>query len=196
MKDELQAREKLIEATTELIRQYGNIEDVTIRDITARAGVGVGLVNYHFQTKENLVNQCIQRIISQVISQFDPLYKSLEMEPMNKLRFLVKENFNFLINNPGLSRASITTDMLSDNTHDNTMQTTNAYRPVLQEVCGDRATEQEIGILLHVLISSIQVAFLRKSVLKETMRIDFMDKKQRDEFVDKTIDHVLARYME
>ncbi len=194
-KDEQQAREKLMEVTTQLIRERGNIEEVTIRDIAAQAGVGVGLVNYHFQTKENLVNLCIQRIIGQIIGQFDPLYRSLSGSPMDKLRLLIKENVAFLVNQPGLSRASITSNLLAGSAHDNTMQTMEAYRPVLREVCGEKATEKEINILLHVLISSMQAMFLRRETVKETMGIDITDKAERDELADTVLDHLFNKYM-
>ena len=50
----------IIEVTTELIEQHnGNIKDM----IAAKAGVGLGLINYHFRSKEKLITECVQRII-------------------------------------------------------------------------------------------------------------------------------------
>ncbi len=64
-------KEKLIMVTIELITGGGgNIEDITTRAIAQKAGVGVGLVNYHFQTKDNLIEICVGRIIRNVISVF------------------------------------------------------------------------------------------------------------------------------
>ena len=195
MKEDLQAKERIIEAATQLIKESGHPEQVTIREVAARAAVGVGLVNYHFQTKENLINQCIQRIISKVIDQFEPLSQSLDLEPAAKLRYLAKVNLDFLINNAGFSRTSITTDMLSPHSGDNTMQTTKAYLPLLHEVCGKGIADSEILFLFHMLISTVQSAFLRKDVLSEVMGIDLSVKSQRDLFIDKIIDTVFAAHI-
>lgn len=187
-KDEIEAREKIIAAAIELIEQYGDAARITVRDIAAKAGVGVGLINYHFQTKENLISHCVQRIISVVISNFEPLYKSLEMKPVDKLRHLVKSTGAFLAAKPGISRISIVNDLVSGNLDDNSSQTGRAYFPVIKEACGEGKTDKEVAVLLHMLISSIQIAFLRKDMIRETMDIDFYDTKQRDAFVDMIID--------
>lgn len=78
--------------TIQLIEQHADFDKITIREIAAKANVRVGLINYHFQTKQNLINQCVQRMISLIISKFDSLYQSLTMKPLDKLRYLVIDN--------------------------------------------------------------------------------------------------------
>lgn len=64
-------KNRIIEVTTELIEQHnGNIKDITARMIAANANVGLGLINYHFGSKEDLITECVQNIISQVIAGF------------------------------------------------------------------------------------------------------------------------------
>ena len=64
-------KNRIIEVTTELIEQHnGNIKDITARMIAAKAGVGLGLINYHFRSKEKLITECVQRIIGTVVTQF------------------------------------------------------------------------------------------------------------------------------
>lgn len=194
-KREAEAREKIIEAATALIAEHGGAENVTTRDIAARSGVGVGLVNYHFQTKENLINLCVQRIIGDVISGFDALYKGLELEPIEKLRFLVKSTARFLARNPGISRTSITADMLAPAREDNTSQTLEAYFPVIREVCQGRATETEMRVLLHLLVSALQAAFLRGDSFRGFAGLDFSNDTQRDQLVDVIIYILFRKYV-
>ena len=47
-------RESLIEATLQCLREYGD-EGVSVRRISAAAGVSVGLINHHFPGKASLV---------------------------------------------------------------------------------------------------------------------------------------------
>lgn len=192
--DDRQTKERIIEAATELIKQYGSAESVTMRDIAAGAGVGVGLINYHFQTKERLLELCIQRIISRVIDGFEPMYKALDgMPPLEKLQTLLKSTASFLAAQPGLSRTSIVTDLISPTVGDNTTQTISVYLPVAREVCPD-APDSEVFRKLHTLVSSVQAAFLRKDVLKAEQHLDYDDKKTRDAFIDALVEDLFGGY--
>lgn len=192
-KRDIEARELLIEAATALIREHGGTETVTTRDIAARAGVGVGLVNYHFQTKEHLLDLCTQRIISRVIGGFDRLHQSIgDMPPIGRLRFLVKENARFLADNPGISRASILHDLHTPGAGDNTDQTLQAYLPVVREVCGDKICDAELRVLLCTMIFTLQVAFLRGNAFGKALGLDLEDPAQRDQFVDLLIDRLFC----
>ena len=181
-------KEKILDATTALIGECASIEGVTIRDIAAKAGVGVGLVNYHFQAKENLINQCVQKIIGNVINNFDKVYQSLTMEPLDKLRVLTKRMCSFLVHNQGISRMSILSDQFSGNFSDNTSQTIKAYLPVMREVCGHKKSDKEMYLLTHILISTLQSAFLRRDILLQNVQIDFYDAQQQELFIDGVID--------
>ena len=177
-----------MDATTKLIDECVSIENVTIRDIAANAGVGVGLINYHFQTKENLINQCVQKIIGNVISTFNAIYQSLTLEPLDKLRFLAKSTCTFLVKNQGISRASILSDLFAGNCSDNTTQTIEAYLPVVRELCGEKKSEKELYLSTHILITTLQSAFLRRNVFMQNAEIDFYDTEQREGFIDMVIE--------
>ncbi len=191
-RDDKQTKERIIEAATALIKQHGSAESVTMRDIAADADVGVGLINYHFQTKEHLLEVCIQRIISRVIDGFEPLYKGLDgMPPLDKLKTLLKSTASFLAAQPGLSRTSIVTDLVSPSPGDNTTQTISVYLPVIREICPD-APEDELFRKIHTIVAAVQAAFLRKHVLKAAQRLDYDDKNARDAFIDALADDLFG----
>lgn len=189
-KRDTETREKIIEVTTQLIREHGGTESVTTRDIAACAGVGVGLINYHFQTKEHLLDLCVQKIISRVIDGFDGLYKSLNMSPIDKLRFLAKQNMRFLLANPGISRASILHDIHNPGAGDNTAQTLQAYLPVVREVYGDQADDLQVMASLHTLIFTMQVLYLRTGHIAHSLDYDLANHEQWDRFIDTLIDRL------
>lgn len=100
MKKSDQAKEKIIAVTTQLIENSGgNIDEITTRAIAEKAGVGVGLVNYHFQTKENLIEICVQRIIGNVIGSFK-LSAMENMGGIERVKAVMKLVADFLIQNP------------------------------------------------------------------------------------------------
>lgn len=201
-KRDTETRDKIIEAASQLIREQGGTESVTTRDIAARAGVGVGLINYHFQTKEHLLDLCIQRIISRVIDGFDALTRSVDLPPVDKLRFLLKQNMRFLVENPGISRASILHDIHTPGGGDNTAQTLQAYLPVVRaalaslsrsypsETCGEEVDEGHVVAITHCLIYTLQILFLRGGAGALTSGCDPADPEQRDRFIDALIDRM------
>ena len=192
--EDRQTKERIIEAATALIKQHGSAEGVTMRDIAAGAGVGVGLINYHFQTKEHLLEVCIQRIISRVIDGFEPMYQGLDgMAPLDKLKTLLKSTASFLAAQPGLSRTSIVTDLVSPASGDNTTQTISVYLPVVREVC-PTASEGDRLRRLHTLVSSVQAAFLRRDVLQATRLLDYGDESARNAFIDALVDDLFGGY--
>jgi AcrR family transcriptional regulator len=184
-------KEKILHSTIELLGECETVEKVTVRDVALRAGVGVGLINYHFQTKENLVNLCVQRIIGDVIKRFDQLSQSLNMEPIEKLRFLAKRNCSFLVQNKGISRISILSDIENGNFTDNTSQTIKAYLPVVRAVCSEKKSDKEIYLVTSIMISAFQSAFMRGNVFMEGLELDFYEMHQRDLIVDMIIDNVI-----
>ena len=82
MKDKENLKEAIICATTELIQEFdGDVNKITLRRISERANVGLGLINYHFGSKEQLITLCVQRIINNVVLNFSPDDKLYNKEP-------------------------------------------------------------------------------------------------------------------
>jgi AcrR family transcriptional regulator len=54
-------RESLVEATLRCLRQYGH-DGVSVRRISAAAGVSIGLINHHFPSKSGLVAETYETL--------------------------------------------------------------------------------------------------------------------------------------
>ncbi len=55
----------IIDATIQIIEESeGDIKNITARKIADRSGVALGLINYHFGSKENLIAESCGRIIN------------------------------------------------------------------------------------------------------------------------------------
>ncbi len=186
-------KKKMLNATIELMNECDNLNKLSLRRIAKRAGVTVGLINYHFQTKENLLNKSIQVLINQVISKWYDRYNQLSGDPLTKLKSALKTTATFLAKNPRLSKASILFDYTNPREDDNSIQTMKAYLTALKPIFGDSKTEQELKILVHQIISAGQAAFLRADVFKKFTGIDFFDDKQRDAFMDCLVDNIIKK---
>ncbi len=61
----MDSKEAIIQATIALINENGEcIDDITVREICKKADVGLGLINYHFGSKEN---KCLKYYINWVL---------------------------------------------------------------------------------------------------------------------------------
>ncbi len=188
MKKPEDIKDRVIAATTELIiAGSGTVDEITTRAIAERAQVGVGLVNYHFQTKENLIELCVQRIISNVIAEFKPPEKE-NLSCIERLQAVAKAVADFLAENPSVSRISILGDYNRPQASDNTMRAAQGFMNSLQ---GTDLSESTQKILMFELVSILQAAFLRRDLSKELWGYDFNCKPERDRFIDLAVKRLM-----
>ncbi len=179
-------KEELINVTISLINENGgDVDKVTIRDITSRSGVSVGLINYHFGNKDNLIAECVQSIITGIIKSFKPNIKVDEgLSPFEagKARIIntACEVFEFLFANPSISRVSILND------HEHYTGHTNTYYCV-RGVCANIGEAIEDPLKKELVASSIvatmQSAFLRAINEKSFLGYDFTKKEDRNRYI-------------
>lgn len=178
-------KDKLINVTIDLIKETrGSIDKITIREIAQRAGVGVGLVNYHFQSKKNLVEICVQQIISGIIAQSKPDVANLS--PMEKLKCSVKISIDFIMDNPEISRISVLNDLCQGKQNDNTFQTLSRYYFHASNLGLNENTFFKAVFLIH----GLQGIFLRWELYKG--EFDFSDKVQRDSLIDNLVEKIFG----
>lgn len=178
-------RERILESTLALMREGGHdLEALTIRGIAERAGVSVGLINHHFGSKEKLVEQCVQRIIGGVISAFTPSIPTAD--PVGKLQCVAKQVADFLMNNPAISRQSILGDLAHPEAADNTMRTAEGFARRFAGAVPNQADLRRAFLLTAIL----QVSFLRKETLADSIGIDFFSKPERDAYIDAWVEQI------
>lgn len=81
---ECSKKELILNVTLELMQNEG-IEAVTVRKIAALAQVNVALVNYHFGSKDKLINAAIQVLVTSFKETFAILDNS-SVEPRERLK--------------------------------------------------------------------------------------------------------------
>lgn len=183
------AKEAIVETVISMLKDGAKAKELTVREIAKKAGVGVGLINYHFQTKENLIDIAVQRHADNIIDMVPELLDKLEGTAKQKLISFTKLMLNYLANNPSAARITILRDMSSAHTADNTERILDAIEPLILQITGD--DRYWTRLLSGIFCYTFQSAFLRADVIKESTGFDFFDDEQRSRYVEDTIETVL-----
>ncbi len=183
MNKNVNVKSRIIEVTTELIEQYnGNIKDITARMIATKANVGLGLINYHFGSKEKLITECVQRIIGKVVKEFH-MTKQYETDK-ERLTACATYVFNFLFEHSAISRVSILGDFQNYTGNCNSVLTQQGFS--LSFMNG--ISNEDKSMFVFILTAAMQVAFLGSGTIKQLFGYDFTKTEDRAAYIGKLVD--------
>lgn len=184
VQDQTDIKEKIIDSTISLIESSdGLIENITMRAIAQKADVAVGLINYHFTSKMNLIELCVQRIISHVMSTFPGTRNAedggiVDDKRGGDMASFTSSVFTFLIDHPEISKIS----MLSDLAHPNPKSNSSvSYRAILKAL-PETDSEDIRKVKAFMLLSTIQSAFLNRDIGDVLLGHNLNDKDKYERF--------------
>ena len=185
-------KQKIIQDTIRLIEgKDSRLMDITVRDICHEAGISVSQINYHFQTKENLIAECVQVIIGDVISRSEAVAATIQgTTAVVKLKCMLKRTFGFLYSNENISKISILTDHQKPHADDNTAQTIRAYQPLVEAALKERNLPYGSEMITTTIILDFQGTFLRTDVIKQDLHVDLREDSARNRWVDEYVERV------
>ena len=82
-------RQQLIDATMKCIAKKG-MGSTTLSDVAGTAGLSQGIVNLHFESKDNLLNETLRYIADEYKTQFDSALQRAGPAPADKLQALME----------------------------------------------------------------------------------------------------------
>ena len=176
-------KNRIIEVTTELIEQHnGNIKDITARMIAEKSDIGLGLINYHFGSKEKLITECVQRIIGQVVSGFH--MEQVFQTDKERLAAWATYVFNFLFEHSAISRVSIFGDFQNYTENCNSVLTQRGFSLSLK----NGISNEDKSMFVFILTAAMQVAFLGSETVKQLLGYDFTKIEDRAAYIGKLVD--------
>ncbi len=186
-------KERIMYAAIDIMREEGEPDKVTIRKIAGKAHVGIGLINYHFRTKENLIRESVRMFLGrEITARWEEHLLFRKKNPGVMIKEMLKTAADFMAEYPKISRISVLYDLINPSDKDNTAQTVRNLVPLVQETVKRGSGRNEAELIANNMIAAIQSLFLRTGLEYHT-GIDFFDKEKRDVFIEIMVDQFLKR---
>ena len=186
--NEQEARQTIINATKSILGEADDVEKITVRQIAERAGVGIGLINYHFKSKDNLLSTAIGDVMTKTIWSFTETDDYSNLESVAKLKAMMKELYNLAGSNEKLIHFILSREVLEGN-----MEAPLHLIPLLKEIFGNEKDDMQLRIIALQIIHPIQVTGLNISAFHMYSGIDLYNTEHRNRFIDMLIDNLIIR---
>lgn len=186
-KDVKAVKEFIIKAATELIEENkGDMSKVTARAIAAKSGVALGLINYHFKSKENLIEMCVQRIVNKILFCFysdDDLSENIS--DRQRLINRGRRVFDFFFDNKNMTKIFILSDLKNYQPKSNTAAVQSGFKMAIRSTDTDNKKKRILGFMLT---SAIETAFLTGDRSSEILGYNLDVKEERDKLVEEMVE--------
>lgn len=192
--DCLSTKEKILNVTRELIAEEG-FQNITIRKIANKAGVNVAAVNYHFGSKEAVINESLKSVTDELKDTFDFLKNSNEdartklsifiinyTEMILRYPDILKNVINLAIHNKPLDQQLEYMTFLQTDGIEILKQTITEIRPELDDFV--------LYIKILHLLSGMSFPFLMGDQIKKIMGFDLYNENMREIHIKLLLDNI------
>jgi AcrR family transcriptional regulator len=176
------AKTRILKATMALMDETPDSDKITIRDIAARAGVGVGLINYHFQTREKLLYTAIGDYMVMMIEAMHEVPQT--SSPAENLKGMLKTLCDVGMRYEKQMRIGAQYDLMQGD-----MSAVNYLLPLLRQM--HQKDETVLRVMAFEIIAAINLALLRNDVFFKLTGLNVTDKAQRDQVIDIIVNQYL-----
>lgn len=185
----LEAKERIMNTVVGLMMEQKDVSKITNRDIAKMAGVNSALINYYYQSKENLLNQAVGFCMSQMAGKLleDETKKE---EPLKRLKNMLTSISVFAVEHRFLSEISISAELKNGN--ENTVGT---ILPLLKEIYGNEKNELELTLMALQIIIPLQVILLNPKEYKKCLGEDVTDINKSFHLLDIFIDNIVKQVL-
>ena len=184
--DDLETKEKLVRAAIELLNEGGDAARITARLLTERAGVSLGSINYHFQSKDNLLNEAVGRMTYEIAASWLTPVDSFEDDPLGALLMLLKETSRLMARHANLAKLTVSNILKGGN-----FDVPLVIIPLLRKIFGAQKDEQELRLIAFQLVIPMQVALLHDRTFLLYAGYDLYDDRQRDQWIEKQVENLI-----
>jgi AcrR family transcriptional regulator len=191
MSEKETTKQRMINATKELICQGKKPSEITVADITDKANVGNGMVNYHFQSKDNLMREAVRDVTVCAKKHLTEKLKPFANASVEqRLAIILKEVLDFFSQNAEISKIAILDNLENDEGIPHLLSDVTVFSDCLEELCENNTCS--VGMKTFIVVGFINYIFLKAKIIKEETGFDFYDKLERDTAVDNFVRELIC----
>lgn len=180
-----ETKRKIIEVTSALLDETENSEEITIRKIAEEAGVGIGLINYHFKSRDNLLNEVATIKMQELAGTMEKMDKYVD-NPLKYLKDMLIHMSDIAMKDSKLNKISVEFDLLNGN-----FRTCLYLLPILREIFGSERSEMELRLIAFQIIIATQTIYLKQDDFHMFTGIDIEIKAERDRLINSIVDNLI-----
>ncbi|MEN8908031.1 MAG: TetR/AcrR family transcriptional regulator [Clostridiales bacterium] len=177
-------KERILKVAYKMLVENKKIEDITIRDIAKRANVGVGLINYHFKSKEYMLMEALGSELVIVAKRWSELANDESNDPKVTLKNMLLELINL-----GAEQLSLIEIAAKFELTEGDINTPLFILPCIMRITGK--SEDISKIIAYSVISGIQSTAIKRKQFKEYVNIDIEKEDDREKYVDMIIKSIV-----
>jgi len=178
------AKEKIFQAAMELVAEGKTDLKITTREIASRAGVNLALVNYYYQSKENLFSQVVGTMMGEIIKQSSN-GSNINTNALTRLRNMLHATADAAFKYRNICKIAISIELKSG-----CESSLKLVKPILKEILPVWA-ESDLNIIALQLMIPFHHIVLEPELYSRYLDTDFFDEKKRKKKIDQMIDCAL-----
>lgn len=178
-------KKRILEVTMDLLESTENPDDVTVRRIAEAAGIGTGLINYHFNSRDNLVKEAVtgkMESLAEIIEKLD----GDSSNPKKYLEETLIAMSDTAMKNHKLNKLSVEYDLLKGD-----FRIYLYLIPVLKKIYNESKSETDLRLISFQLIVTMQSIYLRQEAFHMLTGINIELKSERDSLIKSIVQNLI-----
>lgn len=177
---------KILKATVELLQETDDPAGLTVRQIAARAEVGIGLINYHFGSRDILFNDAVGQLMAEKVKPYLASASTGDGNPRERLVQFLKTSAEITAAYPKYVEPMIAY-ILTHGQVDLPLMLV----PLLQEIMGGECPIQKVRMMAYTLVTTMQAIFIQRQDFYLFTGINIVDPKDQSAAIRMLVDLVV-----
>ena len=186
--EEESTREKILKAAVGFLFKSG-LESFTTRNIAREAGVNTAAINYHFKSKENLIEEAIYAASATAFSQGLAILKDVSLPPGERLRRFYVGYSMGLVEFKWITRSAFRVFLMNERGDTRYMGLLREMVAETAHVLGEAGAEENEQKAM-ALVSGVCFPFLIMGSLPGIGSFDFGNPEMRNRYIGLLVDTV------
>ena len=176
-----EARARILESAWNILQEKKDANAVTVREVATRAEVGIGLINYHFESKDKMLMEAAGNAMKIAAMKWEEVEKDNTLYPKESLFQMLTQLSDMGSEHEYLIRMAARLELTEGE-----IGTPLFILPYVKRITGFEDTQAKL--VAFVLITAIQSAVLRIDAFGRYTGYNIRNKDDRDKMIAKLID--------